>query len=232
MENIETICPSCSPDDPVPHTVLKGKINVILQCDKCMSVHKEKKPKNYLIRVIVNKGKESIHTKAMLSGIIRKEDELLIDDEKTGEAFLVKVTSIEMGDKRPDEADAKDIKTIWSRAIDEAIVKFAISHRETTESVSMRVPGDREFVIGDKVEVNNRKLKIIRIKIRDGGFKSRKGVAVFAKNIKRIYADSGRKEPKRFSKAKGERIVIKKRDSVWSLRSKGKDLSKDSDNTI
>jgi len=232
MENIETICPSCSPDDPVPHTVLKGKKNVLLQCDECKSVHKEKKPGNYLVRVIVNKGKESIHTKAMLTGNIRKEDELLIDDEKTGEAFLVKVTSIEIGDKRPDEADAKEIKTIWSRAIDEAIVKFAISHRETTESVSMRVPGDREFVIGDKVEVNNRKLKIIRIKIRDGGFKSRKGVAVCAKNIKRIWADSGRIEPKRFSKAKGERIVIKKRDSVWSLRSKGKDLSKDSDNII
>ena len=173
MENIETICPSCSPDDPVSHTVLKGKKNVLLQCDKCRSVHKEKKPGNYLVRVIVNKGKESIHTKAMLSGIVRKEDELLIDDEKTGEAFLVKVTSIEIGDKRPDEADAKEIKTIWSRAIDEAIVKFAISHRETTESVSMRVPGDKEFVIGDKVEVNNRKLKIIRIKIREGGFKSK-----------------------------------------------------------
>ncbi|MCX9084695.1 MAG: HVO_0476 family zinc finger protein [Candidatus Methanoperedens sp.] len=232
MEKIETICPSCSPDDPVSHTVLKGKNNVILQCDECKSVHKEIKPKKFLVRVIVNKGKESIHTKAMLSGIVRKEDELLIDDENTGEAFLVLVTSIEVGDKRPDEADAKDIKTIWSRAIDEAIVKFAISHRETTESVSMRVPGDREFVIGDKVEVNNRKLKIIRIKIRDGGFKSRKGVAICAKYIKRIYADSGIKEPKRFSRAKGERIVIKKRDSVWSLRSKGKDLSKDSDSTI
>ncbi|MDL5503060.1 MAG: HVO_0476 family zinc finger protein, partial [Candidatus Methanoperedens sp.] len=95
-----------------------------------------------------------------------------------------------------------------------------ISHRETTESVSMRVPGDREFVIGDKVEVNNRKLKIVRIKIRDGGFKSRKGVAVKAKYIKRIYADSGIKEPKRFSRAKGERVVIKKRESLWSLRSK------------
>lgn len=232
MENIETICPSCSPDDPVPHTVLKGKKNIILQCDECKSVHKEKKPGSFLVRVIVNKGKESIHAKAMLSGLIRKEDELLIDDEKTGEAFLVKVTSIEIGDKRPEEAEAKDIKTIWSRAIDEAIVKFAISHRETTESVSMRVPGDREFVIGDKVEVNNRKLKIIRIKIRDGGFKSRKGVAICAKDIKRIWADSGIKEPKRFSKARGERIIVKKRESLWSLRSTGKDSSKVSEPTI
>lgn len=221
MENIETICPSCSPDNPVPHTILKGKKDVLLQCDECKSVHKEKKARNVLVRVIISKGKESIHTKAMLSGIIRKEDELIIDDEATGETYLVKITSIEAGDKRPDEANAEEIKTIWARAIDEAIVKFAVSHRETTESISMRVPGDREFVIGDKVEVNNRKLKIIRIKIRDGGFKSRKGVAVKAKDIKRIYADSGIKEPKRFSRAGGERIMIKKRESVWSLKSKG-----------
>jgi len=221
MENIETICPSCSPDNPVPHTILKGKKDVLLQCDECKSVHKEKKARNVLVRVIVSKGKESIHTKAMLSGMIRKEDELIIDEEATGETYLVKITSIEAGYKRPDEANAEEIKTIWARAIDEAIVKFAVSHRETTESISMRVPGDREFVIGDKVEVNNRKLKIIRIKIRDGGFKSRKGIAVKAKDIKRIYADSGIKEPKRFSRAVGERIVIKKRESVWSLKSKG-----------
>lgn len=220
MEYIETICPSCSPYTPVNHIILKGRKEELLQCQECKSVHKEKKLQNILVRVIVSKGKESVHTRAALWGIIRKDDEILIDDEATGEAYLVKITSIEGKDKRLDEANADVIKTIWARAIDEAIVKFAISHRETTESVSMRVPGDREFVIGDKVEVNNRKLKIIRIKIRDGGFKSRKGVAIKAKYIKRVYADSGIKEPKRFSRAKGERVVIKKRESVWSLRSK------------
>ena len=193
----------------------------MLQCDECGSVHKEKKSRNVLVRVIVSKGKESVHAKSMLSGIIRKEDELIIDDEETGETYPVKITSIEVGDKRPDEAKAEDIKTIWARAIDEAVIKFAISHRETTESISMRVPGDREFIIGDKVEVNNRHLKIIRIKIRDGGFKSRKGIAVQAKDIKRIYADSGIKEPKRFSRTGGERVRIKKRESTWSLKSKG-----------
>jgi len=221
MEYIETICPSCSPDTPVNHIILKGIKDELLQCQECKSVHKEKKPKNLLVRVIVSRGKESVNTRALLSGMIRKDDEILIDDEATGEAYLVKITSIEVGDKRQDEGKAEVIKTIWARAIDEAIVKFAISHRETTESVSMRVPGEREFVIGDKVEVNNRKLKIVRIKISDGGFKSRRGIAVKAKYINRIYADSGIKEPKRFSRAKGERVVIKKRESVWSLRSKG-----------
>jgi len=221
MEYIETICPSCSPDIPVNHIILKGRKDELLQCQECKSVHKEKKIRNSLVRVIVSKGKESVNTRAVLSGMIRKDDEIVIDDEETGEAYLVKITSIEVGDKRQDEGKAEDIKTIWARAIDEAIVKFAISHRETTESVSMRVPGEQEFIIGDKVEVNNRKLKIVRIKIRDGGFKSRKGVAVKAKYVKRIYADSGIKEPKRFSKAKGERVMIKKRESLWSLKSKG-----------
>ncbi len=223
MEKIEIECPSCSPAEPVPHIVLKGTKDVLLQCEECGSVHKQKKPKNVLVRVIVSKRGESIHTRAMLSGTIRKGDELVIDDEATGEASLVKVTSVEVGDKRVDEAGAEVIKTIWARAIDEVLVKIAISQRETTESVEMRVPGDREFVIGDKVEIHGRKLKVIRIKIRDGCFKSRKGVSVRAKDIKRIYADSGFKMPKKISRAKGERVVIKKRESVWSLSSKRAD---------
>lgn len=216
-------CSSCSPAAPVPHIVLKGSRDVLLQCEECGSVHKQKKPKKALVRVIVSKREESIPTRAMLSGVIKTGDELVIDDEATGEAALVKVTSVEVGDKRTEEAEAEDIKTIWARAIDEVIVKIAISHREITESIEMRVPGDRQFVIGDKVEINNRKLKIIRIKIRDGCFKSRKGVAVMAKDIKRIYADSGYKMPKKISRAGGERVVIKKRESVWSLKSKRAD---------
>lgn len=223
MEKIEVPCPSCSPVTPVSHIILKGTRDVLLQCEECGSVHKEKKPVNVLVRVIVSKGKESIHTRAMLSDTIRKGDELVIDDEATGEASLVQVISLEVGDKRMEEAPAEDINTVWARAIDEVLVKIAVSRRETTESIEMRVPGDREFVIGDKVEINDRKLKIIRIKIRDAGFKSRKGVAVRAKDIKRIYADTGFKMPKRISRAGGERVVIKKRESVWSLKSKKAD---------
>jgi uncharacterized Zn finger protein len=219
MEKIEVACPSCSPLTPVPHIILKGTRDILLQCEECGSVHREKKPKNMLVRVIVSRGEKAIHASAMLSGIIRKGDELVIDDEETGEATLVQVTSLEVGDKRKDSAAAEDIKTIWARAIDEVVVKIAISRGGITESIEMRVPGEREFVIGDKVRVNNRELKIIRIKIRGGGFKSRKGVVIKAKDIRRIYADSGIREPRRIGSA-GERVVIKKRESVWSLKSR------------
>ncbi len=219
MEYIETLCPSCSPDAPVSHTILKDAHEVLVKCEECGAVHKEKINRNVPVRVIVSRGEKSIHMSALLSGIINRGDELVVDDENTGEAYNVQVISIEVGDKRKDSSRAEDIKTVWARAIDFVVVKIAISHRETTESIEMRVPGDREFIIGEKIDVDGRGLKIIRLKIRDDGFKSRKGISVKASDIKRIYADSGIKEPKRFSKA-GERVVIKKRDSVWSLKRK------------
>ena len=194
----------------------------IEKCEECRAVHKEKKPRNVPVRVIVSRGEKSIHMSTLLSGVINVGDELVVDDENTGEAYHVQVISIEVGDKRKDSSRAEDIKTVWVRAIDEVVVKIAISHRETTESIDMRVPGDREFIIGEKIDVSGRGLKVIRVKIRDGGFKSRKGISVKARDVKRIYADSGIKEPKRFSKA-GERVVIKKRDSVWTLKRKKTD---------
>ncbi len=221
MEKIDTPCPSCSPLAPVPHVILKGTKEILLQCEACRSVHRENRPEKKLVRVIVSRGEKAIHARALLSGIISKGDELVIDDEKTGEATLVQVTSLEVGDKRKDSAVAEDINTLWARAIDEVVVKIAVSRGGITESMELRVPGEQEFVIGDKIKVNNRELKIIRIKIREGGFKSRKGVAIKAKDIRRIYADSGIREP-RISRA-GERVVIKKRESVWSLKSKRKD---------
>ncbi len=220
MEKIDAPCPSCSPLEPVPHVILKGERDILLQCESCRSVHREKKPKKIMVRVIVSRGEKAIHASAMLSGIISKNDELVIDDEKTGEAVLVKVTSLEVGDKRKDSAAAEDITTLWARAIDEVVVKIAVSRGGITESLELRVPGEQEFVIGDKVKVNSRELKIIRIKIRDEGFKSRKGVAVRAKDIRRIYADSGIREQKIRRAGAGERVVIKKRESVWSLKSK------------
>ncbi len=179
------------------------------------------KPRKVQVRVIVSKREESIRRRAMLSGTIRTGDELLVEDEATGEVDHVQVTSIEVGDKRKDIADAGEIKTIWARAIEEVTVKIAVSHREITESIELNVPGEREFIIGEKVKVNNRELMIKRIKIRDGGFVSRRGSTVKAKDIRRIYADSGIKEPR--IRSKGERVVIKKRESVWSLKYKKAD---------
>jgi uncharacterized Zn finger protein len=216
MVKIETPCPSCSPHEPVTHKRLKS---TLVKCEECGDVHSERIEKKVPVRVIVSIADKSVRIRTLLSGVIRAGDELVMDDETSGEAYPVQISSIEVGDKREESAHVDEIKTIWARAINEVVLKIAVSHRETTESIEMRVPGDREYAIGEKIKVDSRDLKIIRIKIRDGGFKSRKGVVVKASNIKRIYAESGQKEPRRISKG-GERIVIKKRESVWSLKAK------------
>ncbi|MFU8766687.1 MAG: HVO_0476 family zinc finger protein [Candidatus Methanoperedens sp.] len=221
MDNIEAGCPACSPEEPVPHTILKDAEEMLLQCDECGSIHRQKKEtkeKEVPVRVIISKDEESFHRTVMLSGRIETGEELLVDDEVTGEANLVEITSIEVGDKRKASADARDIKTIWARATDEVTVKIAVNYRETTDSIEMKVPGDREYVVGDKITVNNKNVNIVRIKIRDGGFKSRKGSKVLAKYIKRIYCQPGMLEPRRISRT-GGRVVVKKRESVWSLKS-------------
>lgn len=219
MENIEVTCPSCSPHVPVNHTVLKSNRDVLLQCQECGSVHVRTRPKKVYVRVIISNGKESFHRRAHLSGIIKTGDEFLVDDETTGEANLAHVTSLEVGGKRKETAPVEDIQTIWARAVDEVTVKISVNLGETTESMDIRVPGEKEFIIGEKIQVNNRKFVIKQIKIRDGGFKRRKGIAVEAKDIKRIFTDPAIPLPKKISK-KGERIVIKKRVSEWSLKSR------------
>lgn len=220
MERIEVECPSCSPTTPVPHVVLKGTKEVRVQCEACGSVQRRKKPRDVQVRIIVSKGDQSFHRKAVLSGRIQMGDEFLVDDEATGEADLVQVTSLEVGEKRESSGDAEDIRTIWARTVDEVPVKISVPHKEVTESIEMRVPGDREFVVGETIRVNSRELVLKQIKIRDGNFKRRKGASAAAKEIKRIYAEPEFRERRTLSK-RGRRVVIKKRDSLWSLKSKG-----------
>ena len=99
------------------------------------------------------------------------------------------ITALDAGGKRVRVARAEDTETIWGRAIDEVTVKFsAQSGTEITEVIEKRVPGDYEFVVGAEEKAGNKRLLITKIKIRDGGFRSRKGDVVLAKYVKRIFA--------------------------------------------
>ena len=217
MERIEVNCPSCSPGTPVSHIILKANKNFVLQCEECGAVHEYKKPVKISVRVIISDGKQSLHSRTLLSGIINTGDELLVDDESTGVARIVEVTSIEVEDKRKDSAPVEDIQTIWARAVDEVTVKVSVNMRETTKSMELRVSGDTDYIVGEKVHANDMAFRIKQIKLRNGGFIRRKGASVKAKDIKRIVADTGLIMPKKISR-KSERTVIKKRVSGWSLR--------------
>ncbi len=213
-DEIEVVCPSCSPKISVLHDVLKAGQNKIVQCQECGNVHPAtlERTRAYDIKVIISKDDRSFTRRTRLTSedIVRVDQEIIVDDEESDEVFPIIVTSMESEDKRVEKANAKDIRTIWGRAIDEVIVKIALHRGKTTEALEKRVPGGYGFVIGKEEVVDKVKVRIRKIKIRDGSLESRAGTAVEAKYIKRIFAD----EAERRGWGEGR--------TSWSMKGKGR----------
>jgi uncharacterized Zn finger protein len=189
-EIIEAKCPSCSPEEPKMHVLLK-KHDGRVRCEECGHVHKipVKKEKQLKIRVVISRqDKSSVQEmEAGSEDIIHADDEFVVD---TGEEVSgVRVQSIELKDgKRVKKAKAPDIMTIWARAIDEVIVKIAVQKKEITESFDYKVNGDYEFIIGSTMKIGGYEVAITNIKVREGGIFRREGTAIKAKDIKRVYS--------------------------------------------
>ncbi|MBN2110082.1 MAG: hypothetical protein JW705_03205 [Methanosarcinaceae archaeon] len=212
-EEIEVVCPACSPKIEVPHDVLRTGQNIIVQCQECGDIHPAtmERPKNTDVKVIISRGEESFSCMhSMGSGdVVRVEDEMIIDDEKNDEVYPIIVTAIDTDGKRVNAAKAGDINTIWGRAIDEVIVRISVHKGKKTQSIEKRVPGGYEFTIGSDERVDRTDFRITKIRKRDGTFLSGKGSVVEAKDIRRIFAD----ETKRQGWGEGR--------TAWSMRSKG-----------
>jgi len=216
MKNIDVKCPSCSPNQETSHAILKNTKNIHVKCEECGYVHELKTEKEIPLRIIISKSDKSFHKQIFLSGKLSIGDELLVDDED--ETILVEVSSIEIGDKRKNSARVEEITTIWARAINEVILKISLNLRETTKPIELKVSGDKEYVVGDKINISGYEYEIKQIKKRKGGFVRKKGESVKAKDIKRIFAGSNIKLLKKISK-KREGSLIKKQTSGWSIAS-------------
>jgi uncharacterized Zn finger protein len=193
-EIIQAQCPDCSPDEPVPHSILKEKPYLLIKCTQCDAVHPhhiEKKRKKE-VRVVVSSGESSFTRKLTLNSdeALTVGDEFIVEDESTGEANFVIVTSIETDIKRVDVAKANDIQTVWARSTDKVIAKISITKGWQTESIEMEVLGDREFTVGEILKEGQERFLIKKIKTREGGFLKDEGNSSQAKYIKRIFADS------------------------------------------
>ncbi|WP_406660452.1 HVO_0476 family zinc finger protein [Methanolobus sp. ZRKC3] len=192
-DEVEVVCPSCSPKIEVMHDVLKSGQNPVVECQECGSVHPTtiERPKVVNVKVIISKRDESFTCMNRMTSedIVRINDELIIDDGKSDDVYPILVSSIEAGDRRPEVANATDIDTIWGRAIDEVVVKVAIHQGKSTRPLEKRVPGGYEFTVGETDTLEGTKYRITKIKIRDGSMVSRKGTVIEAKFIKRVFAE-------------------------------------------
>ena len=213
-QEIEVECPACSPDEPVWHEIIKSGQNPLAKCSNCGDIHpfEEKKPKTKLVRAIVSREDESfiMHVPFEEDDIRSIEEEIIFEDEETGEACPVIITSIESNEKRVEVAQVSSIDTLWARAIDKVIIKVAVQRGGRTVSQTMSVPGEQEFEIGLDVRVGGENFRVTHIKIRDGQFLYRRGKKVDAKYIKRIYA---RPSNKTWSEGR----------TAWSMRRNSRD---------
>jgi uncharacterized Zn finger protein len=192
VEIAEAECPSCSPDEPTTHIILKE--GGLVKCEECGYVHAIHVPKKKVIRlrVIVSRHKESSVEEIEVNedDIIHTGDEFVVE-HKNDEVSGVQVQSIEVKTKgRPESAIARDIDTLWARTIDEVIVKVAVQKGAITESINYKISGDFDFTVGDTLKLQGQEAAITSIKTRDGGHYKRTGQVVKAKDIRRIYSKS------------------------------------------
>jgi uncharacterized Zn finger protein len=198
-ERVAVPCPSCSPGDATVHEVLKPGGQSTVRCTECGHTHKVTVESEPTIErdVVVSQEGESETTTIAGSPDDRLEvgDEFVVD---TPEAlFQVRVTSLEVGnEQRADEARLEDVGTVWTRVVDNVAVNVTINpsdgDRDGTRSVTMRVPGDYEFVVGETESAGDEEFEVTGIHVReDTGYRFDKldheGDMVFAKDVKRVY---------------------------------------------
>jgi len=188
IEVMEAACPQCSPEEEVMHTVVKSQL---IKCEKCGFIHRlpHEKKKEITLKVIVSREGESFpqHIKVNEDEELHAEDEFVVDigEEVSG----VRIHSLELKTGgRSERAKARDVRTIWARAIDEVVVKIAVQRLGETESLDYKINGDYEFTIGDILKLKGYEVVITSIKEREGGIFKRAGKSMKAKDIKRIYS--------------------------------------------
>jgi uncharacterized Zn finger protein len=198
-ERVPLACPACSPDLETVHEVLNPGGQATVRCTECGHVHKEAIPEEQTVEtdVVVSQDGESFTatTDVPAEETIATGEEFLLETEEA--IMTVRITSLEVGDGRQEEAVAADVETIWTRAVGNVSVSVTAHPKggkhDETRSYDLQVPGDYEFVVGETDELSNEEFTVEGILVRDDavGYDHEKldfeGDSVVAKDIKRLY---------------------------------------------
>lgn len=184
----EIFCPEC--DDLTEHVTVKLGREHLVRCEACGTVHPIKMERTRLtsLRVIVSSADSSDRRtiEVPADDLLRVGDEVLVDDGE-GEVALVEVTSIELeGGRREEMARAGEVQTLWTRDVDEVVVKVAVYWRGKTSSYSVPARGDEAFAVGEVRTVEGRRFRVEKIMLRDGTSPKRAP----AKEIVRVWGEA------------------------------------------
>jgi uncharacterized Zn finger protein len=181
-------CPECN--DETEHEVVAESRDLLVRCTTCghhQRVPKEREPQALMIKTIVSKEGTSRVCEIELA----EDDECSVDDHLVAEcgddAFGVEITAIEAGEKRVQRAKARDITTLWSRTIEQVVVKISIHDGRKTIPVYMECDGEQPFVVNEMYVVSGKRFKVSHLKLRDGPLMRKEGWKTVAHRVKRIY---------------------------------------------
>ena len=182
-------CPSCG--EECEHLLVDESRNPVVRCTVCGHTHRGVPPKEkeVQVRVILSQEGES----RVCSVSLEPGEFVALGDflaaECGDEASGVEVTSIESKGKRVRKARARDISTLWTRAIDQVVVRASVHKGWVTSPVSVVCEGDEEFSVGESWTFGPLPFRITHIKLRNGKVLRKDGQRAPARSVKRIYGN-------------------------------------------
>ena len=185
---ITIVCPVCK--EECDHEILREAADLVVRCSECGQVYripKPTEPRILSIRTIVSHEKESqVCSVEMLS-----DETVTVGDrvaaECGDEVIGVEITSIESGDRRLRQAEASMVTSLWTRVIEQVVVKASIHAGRLTIPLYQVADGEEVFVVGETYTFGGRQIRISRIKLREGAVMRKEGWKTVARKIKRIY---------------------------------------------
>ena len=190
------VCPVCK--EECEHQVLREAAELVVQCSVCGQVHRiprPPEPRIFTIRAIVSREMESqVCSVEMLEGeVVSLGDHIAAECED--EVYGVEVTGIEAGERRVRRAEAEEVTTLWTRGIEQVVVRASIHTGRTTIPLYQTAEGEDEFVVGEAYTFGGRRIRISHIKLRDGPVMRKEGWKTVARRVKRIYGYLDRRYP-------------------------------------
>ncbi len=180
-------CPNCG---RAPHRVLRGRLSQgeklvlegVFRCLRCghtrRDTHREWAPVQ--VPLVISDGDASRKVEVDLF----PDEEVRVGDSLEAKGRLVRITAIEVGERRVPNAPVETITTLWSQRADRVTVKFSLNRGRRTIPYELRALSDEEFQIGDLVRLGREQAVIRRINTHRGTL--RDGV-VPARDIVRVY---------------------------------------------
>jgi uncharacterized Zn finger protein len=158
-----------------------------VKCQTCGRISnitiRESKPVKFTVIVSWMEESQRIETELGPDVLLRVGDML---DLPSGKA---EVTAIESGGRRVLEGTARHVETVWAKRADIVRIKVTLVKAGRGIPKEIFVAPDREFCIGDIIEVGRVRALIIQIRVEQ---KTLHRGSAPASAIKRIYAKAGR----------------------------------------